>query len=151
MELLGESEVEADESVVSATKTWGDLWRLETDLLHLSPTRRAFISKRIERGRFGDLLKIANGHKCQLCEALGMSAHTFKKTNGTWYVEAHHIVPVSKGVVGSLGFANIITVCANHHRELHYGNVPWRDRGSAFEFTLNDRKISVAKFAPPTP
>lgn len=51
--------------------------------------------------------------KCQICN------FAFLKDNGDNYCEAHHLVPISQG--GSQEEINVVILCANHHRMLHYG------------------------------
>lgn len=59
------------------------------------------------------VLRRSNG-KCEYCGELG-----FKLRDGRTYVETHHIVPLSDG--GPDTVANVVALCANHHREAHYG------------------------------
>ena len=59
-----------------------------------------------------DTLKEKYNYKCQLCE------FNFKMKNGNEYCEAHHLVQLSLG--GSQMPDNVIIVCPNHHRMLHY-------------------------------
>jgi hypothetical protein len=61
-------------------------------------------------------------YKCLICEQLGQNLHDFKKENGTYCIEAHHVEPVANKKKGNLSISNLITVCANHHRQLHCGN-----------------------------
>ncbi|WP_442865011.1 HNH endonuclease [Bosea sp. NBC_00550] len=70
----------------------------------------------------GDKVKVARGHRCQICEATGLHPHTFAKRDGSRYAEAHHVQPVSKLIAGSLGEQNIMVLCPNHHRQAHYGD-----------------------------
>jgi len=60
-----------------------------------------------------DLKKKYN--KCQLCD------FTFKKKNGEYYNEIHHIIPLSQN--GKDQEINSLIVCANCHRKLHYATV----------------------------
>jgi EVE domain/HNH endonuclease len=87
----------------------------------LTPKAKERMSKRIERGRVGSLVKAARKHRCQICEALGSEAVAFLKPNGNPYSEAHHVMPVAKLVKGSLAANNIMVLCPNHHRQAHYG------------------------------
>lgn len=52
--------------------------------------------------------------KCQIC------GFTFKKKNGEPYNEIHHIIKLSDD--GKDSEINILVVCANCHRQLHYAN-----------------------------
>jgi len=59
------------------------------------------------------VLKQANG-KCEHCSSLG-----FLMENGKHYIEAHHIIALSKE--GRDTVDNVIAVCPEHHREAHFG------------------------------
>jgi 5-methylcytosine-specific restriction protein A len=60
------------------------------------------------------VLKRAKG-KCEYCGALG-----FVMDNDVHYLEAHHIVSLAKQ--GPDTVDNVIALCANHHRQAHYGS-----------------------------
>lgn len=113
---------------------------------HAAPTVQESLSRRIERGPIGDLVKQANGHRCQICEQLDLNPIAFLKAEGTPYVEAHHVVPVSEQQVGSLSAANVITVCPNHHRQLHYGDVLVEIGEEAFQIRLGGNSMRIPKF-----
>jgi len=59
------------------------------------------------------VLKRAQG-KCELCNKEG-----FECDDGTKYLETHHIIALSKD--GADRVTNVIALCAEHHREAHYG------------------------------
>lgn len=44
---------------------------------------------------------------------------TFTKRDGTPYLEAHHVIKLSEA--GKDKESNVIALCANHHREAHFG------------------------------
>lgn len=88
-----------------------------------SPKTTERLRKSIERGSVGKLVKEMSGYRCQVCKAIGMETQTFRTNAGNNYVEAHHVVPVSLGQTGTLSPRNVISVCASHHRELHYGAI----------------------------
>ncbi len=94
---------------------------LELKYQNAVPEIKEIISKRIERGKVASEIKKINSYKCQVCEAFGQNPYSFKKSDGEYYIETHHINPVSNLAQGSLGISNLITVCANHHRQFHYG------------------------------
>jgi hypothetical protein len=76
------------------------------------------ITKRIKRyKKIVDKIKVRYGNKCQVEEC----NFTFRKKNGDYYSEAHHLIPLSEG--GLQKASNIVILCANHHRMLHYANV----------------------------
>lgn len=118
---------------------------LERKALNETPEARTKTSVVIERGPIGNAVKKANNYKCQVCEALDLPVHSFLKPNGVPYVEAHHVVPVSKLHIGSLAATNILTVCANHHRQLHYGRVSVEIREWDFAIDIDAQTILVAR------
>jgi 5-methylcytosine-specific restriction endonuclease McrA len=126
-----------------------DLDELERKLLDRKPEVRERVSKSIERGSIGAKLKKANGFRCQLCEALGRNPLGFQKPNGEPYVEAHHATPISELEVGSLSATNIMILCANHHRQMHYGNVAIARTATEFVLTIDDKRISIRRFGLP--
>jgi hypothetical protein len=126
----------------------GQLDALERKLLDHKPAVRERVSKTIERGPIGAMLKKANGYRCQLCDALGKDSLGFLKPNGERYVEAHHATPVSAMEVGSLSATNIMILCANHHRQMHYGGVIIERTATEFVLTMDGhRKISIKRFS----
>lgn len=52
--------------------------------------------------------------QCEYCGVQG-----FELADGTFYVEAHHVIALSAR--GPDTVANVIALCAEHHREAHYG------------------------------
>lgn len=124
-----------------------ELEALRIRFQHASPKTHEALSRRIERGAVGDKVKKAQRHKCQMCKALGQEAVTFLKPDGVPYVEAHHVVLVSTLAVGALSPRNVIAVCANHHREIHYGVCTVEDGGDDFIFSLAGKSIVVGKNA----
>jgi hypothetical protein len=120
---------------------------LEQKFLRASPAVKARVSKSIERGPIGALVKKANGYRCQLCEALGLNPIGFLKENGEPYVEAHHVTPVFKREIGSLSASNIMTLCANHHRQIHYGGVGVVIESGRFVVTMGERPLHIPRLA----
>jgi HEAT repeats/HNH endonuclease/PBS lyase HEAT-like repeat len=57
------------------------------------------------------------GPGCQVCN------FRFRKKDGNEYYEGHHIEPVSRG--GTDDDWNLLVLCANHHRQLHYALIEW--------------------------
>ena len=85
-----------------------------------------------------------SANKCQICESLQSNPLGFNKRNGKPYVEAHHVIFVSRG--GSLSAANLITVCANHHRQLHYGRTALlKTEKRKFIFDIDGVNISIPR------
>jgi len=124
-----------------------ELEKLEHDLLKQTPKVRERISRSIERGAIGQKLKRANGFCCQICEALAGEQTSFIKRNGERYVEAHHVTPVSELEVGSLAASNIMILCANHHRQMHYGDVEVEHTKGSFKLTIDRVVLSIPKFS----
>ena len=136
MALLGEEEEELPPPVTPDDVTTAQLAALEKKFLRASPEVKERLSRSIERGNIGALVKKATGHKCQLCEAMGINPVGFLKKNGDPYVEAHHVMPVSKREIGSLSASNVMTLCANHHREIHYGQMQVTISGTTFDVLI---------------
>lgn len=122
------------------------LHKLEQKMKRTTPEVKKRISSYIERGTIAKKVKQLNNYKCQICEAQGKNPYSFKKPDGTYYIEAHHVEQVSSKKEGILSIANIITVCPNHHRELHYGNayLESADKNS-FLFSLDKQEIRINK------
>lgn len=74
------------------------------------------------------VLKQAKG-RCEYCGDLG-----FPKPNGEPYLEAHHLLALSED--GPDTPENVVALCANHHREAHYGH----DRAKLETAVLMKRK-----------
>jgi 5-methylcytosine-specific restriction enzyme A len=55
----------------------------------------------------------AKGH-CEFCGQPG-----FATSIGRVFLETHHIIPLSEGGLDMT--SNVAAICANHHREAHYG------------------------------
>ncbi|CEN74606.1 putative restriction endonuclease [[Clostridium] sordellii] len=102
--------------------------------------------KVIERGKIASEIKKYVGYKCQVCEALGKNPYGFKKKNGDYYVETHHIIPVTDTEKSKLSVENLICVCPNHHRQIHYGNVGIiSDNNKYIEYKIDDNIIKINK------
>ena len=129
-----------------ATAPGDSLNDLERKYAAASPQFKAAISRRIERGPVASKVKEATGYRCQICQALGSNPFAFAKKDGTPYVEAHHVTFVSMLVPGTLGPSNIITICANHHRQLHYGDAELRrENRDEFIFRLDQSEVRVPR------
>ncbi|MEM1118852.1 MAG: HNH endonuclease [Bacteroidota bacterium] len=139
----------ADDAKVKENKsanTKNQIAVLEAQMRNATPVVKERISKYIERGAIANKVKKLTGYKCQICEQLGESPYSFKKKNGQYYVETHHVEQVSKLKKGSLGIENLITVCANHHRQLHYGNsFVIKNDSKVFVFEIDGQEIEVQK------
>ncbi|ANM18244.1 PUA-like domain-containing protein [Rhizobium sp. N541] len=147
MSLIEEDFDEVSIAPHATADTPEDVETLEKRYMFASPEVRRRVSKFIERGPVGAAVKKANEYKCQLCEALGHNPLSFLKKNGTPYVEAHHVMPVSTRRVGVLSASNVMTLCANHHREMHYGNIIVNIQDSVFEVCLTEKTFSIRRLA----
>lgn len=67
------------------------------------------------------------------CQISGESL-TFKKKNGEWYCEVHHLIPLGEN--GSDDYANVIVVSPLIHRMLHYAEVSPIDLSKIKDFKL---------------
>jgi hypothetical protein len=132
-----------DENVV---KTPGQLKQLENKYKDAAPQVREVISKQIERGPLAQQAKKQNQYKCMICEQLGQNPIGFIKKDGIPYIEAHHVIPVSNLQTGSLDLPNIMTLCANHHRECHYGSVEFlQGREEIFIVQIHGKILEIPK------
>ncbi len=123
-----------------------DIDKLEKKMKKQSPELKQRISSFIERGSIANKVKKLTNYKCLVCEALGQNPHSFIKTNGDYYIETHHVEPVSTLKVGVLSISNLMTVCANHHRQLHYGNSTILENTEKhFKLTIDAETITIKK------
>ena len=73
------------------------------------------VAKRYERDpTLSTLLKELRGCNCQIC------GYTFETAAGELYCECHHLESLANG--GLDVSKNMIVVCANCHKRMHYGN-----------------------------
>lgn len=123
-----------------------NILELEKRMKNLKPEIKKRVSKFIERGKIAQDVKKLTGFRCLICDALNQQMISFSKPNGNTYVETHHVQEVSKLMTGSLSINNLITVCANHHRQLHYGNSLLENVDNEyFYYRIDDKNISVPK------
>jgi predicted RNA-binding protein with PUA-like domain len=147
LRLLGEEPDDLPSALDESTISLDKLAELEAKYPHAGPEVKHVFSKRVERGPVGAMVKQANGFKCQLCVALGLNPVGFLKKNGEPYVEAHHVMPVSKKEVGSLAASNVMTLCANHHREVHYGRIDLTIAEKTFDLAVGDKAIKIPRLS----
>jgi len=123
-----------------------DIIELEKEHSQAVPEVKRRLSKYIERGTIANKFKSKTDYKCQICDELGNDPHVFKKVNGEYYIETHHIDAVSNLNKGSLGISNLITVCPNHHRQLHYGKVDVLENNKdELKLKIDNKKILINK------
>lgn len=118
---------------------------LEKKMISAQPKVKNYISEKIERGKVADLIKDLKCNKCLICEKLNRDPYAFMTKKGKHYIEVHHVIPVSTRQIGVLSSTNLITVCANHHRELHYGDVMTEILYDRFHFHFGTRVIEIKK------
>jgi hypothetical protein len=149
IELSGRTEQVFDEVQRGDADSINAIEELEQRYRYASPVVRKAISRRIERGAIAQKIKKLTGYRCLVCEALGLSPIGFLKPNGEPYIEVHHIIPVAELTEGLLGIANLLTVCPNHHRELHFGKVSQLNAPpEQLRIRLDERVIEIKRFAP---
>ena len=145
--LLGNDLSELMMSDERADTSGDQLADLERRYLRAAPEVKERLGRHIERGPIGALVKKRTGFRCQLCEALGRNPVGFLKKNKEPYVEAHHVMPVSTKEVGTLSASNVMTLCANHHRQMHFGGIDVTITPNASEFVIDDRRVSVPRLS----
>jgi len=87
------------------------------EVLRAHPEKREYLIEAFARDRgWVAQAKEFYGHRClyEGCE------NTFKKPNGTLYIEVHHIIPLYDG--GEEGLWNLAVVCAHHHKMAHFAD-----------------------------
>ena len=78
-----------------------------------------------------DVLARANG-ACEFCGETG-----FPKMDGMAYLETHHVISLSEQ--GADTVTNVIALCANHHRQAHFGEI-WISLQNKFLEILKKKK-----------
>jgi predicted HNH restriction endonuclease len=149
---LSDEAMDAISALLGIEGTNGDNIRARIAMLDetfkdASPEKKQRVSSYIERGPMGAEVKKANGYKCQICEALGANPIGFKKKKtGIPYIEAHHVILVSTGQIGTLSSRNVMTLCANHHREIHYGDILVEATVDRFVLTHEGKRLEILRF-----
>jgi 5-methylcytosine-specific restriction endonuclease McrA len=107
-----------------------------------TPQVKQYLTRRVERGvAIGGRVKEMNQYVCQVC-----GARPFVTRTGRPYAEAHHVVPLQKLESGSLASQNVICLCANCHRKMHYGNVELAAATSdSITFEVNGDRITIQR------
>lgn len=102
--------------------------------------REKLVNAHIDRGQsIINALKRILGAVCQICGTEG-----FEKRDGDRYIEAHHLTQLARSTSNSLCSDNIILLCPNCHRQIHYGKeVILEDRGNQIYIQLNGFKGRV--------
>ncbi|KKQ21542.1 MAG: E14 prophage-like protein, partial [Parcubacteria group bacterium GW2011_GWA2_37_10] len=86
-------------------------------------------------------LKKLYGNKCQITG----EQYTFKKRNGQYYSEGHHLIELGKN--GSDSARNIVILSPLIHRMLHYANVEGLDLKKIMDnkltFKINGQEYTI--------
>lgn len=106
---------------------------LETDSVEKITTSTTIYSR--DRYIREAVLKHAQG-KCEYCKKAG-----FDLPNGRKYLEAHHIIALAKN--GPDRLTNLIALCANHHREAHYGALKQRLEAEMMSIVKERKRIQI--------
>lgn len=108
----------------------------------LPEEKNKIITRHLDRGKsITDSLKSILGAKCQVCEMEG-----FEKCGGGRYIEAHHLNSIAAKTPSALCTDNIILVCPNCHREIHYGkDVRIDDLGDTVNIKIGANKEAEIK------
>ena len=72
------------------------------------------INSRFRRPEVRSAVLARTEGKCELCGKLG-----FVTANGAYYLETHHVVPLSE--LGPDEVWNVVGICPDEHRKAHYG------------------------------
>jgi predicted HNH restriction endonuclease len=131
------SQIETSSGAINTLK------RLNALYAGLTPEIRAKkISNHLDRGdSVSRALKQILGCQCQICGWKG-----FKKRDGAEFIEAHHLNQISERYLGSLCTENIILVCPNCHREIHFGgDIKIGDDGDINIIELSNKTVHVPK------
>ncbi len=139
----------SDKDLIDAEKLGNDLAGitiLNEIYKKINIQKKDKLVKAIERGKIANEIKKYAGYKCQICEVIGNTPYTFKKKNGEYYIETHHIIPVSDIENSSLSVENLICVCPNHHRQLHYGNVDIILNSELYiKYLIDNKEVTIKK------
>lgn len=135
----------------STADTMEGILNLEKKMHKYRPEIKRRISSFIEQGAVAEKVKRTAGYRCILCEALGRKSLSFKNANGKYYIEVHHVVDAALRKKRVLNISNLMTVCANHHRQLHEGNSIFHGQNDHFLFLeidgkgFNIKKINITR------
>ena len=123
-----------------------DIVMAEKKYVNETPQVKERLSKYIERGGIAKAIKKHYDYECLICKALSLPSKGFLKRNKEPYIETHHFFPVSDLKQGSLGVNNLMTLCANHHREIHYGMIDSIESNDIyFVIEMNDQIYRIEK------
>lgn len=131
------SQIEASSSAIGTLRTLNSLYA------GFKPELRAKrIVSHLDRGdSVVRALKQLLGSNCQVCSWSG-----FRKKDDSEFIEAHHLVQISERHADSLCTENIVLLCPNCHREIHYGvDVEIKDEGETNLVRLSNKIAHIPK------
>ena len=141
--------VEEAHEIESGTNPLTTLKNLNTKFRSLAPKERnQKLQIYLDRGSaVTKSLKAILGAKCQICGWKGFQKRGVKAVkSGDCFIEAHHLTQVSEKSTGSLCTDNILLVCPNCHREIHYGNtMSLKVSTTSIKITLSDKVANIPK------
>lgn len=79
------------------------------------------------------------GHHCMMDDC----RLTFRKPDGTHYIEVHHIKPLCEN--GENEIWNLATVCAHHHRMAHFANQKSKRHVHDILMRANEKRLDAFK------
>jgi len=128
--------------IQAATNEDEEIQALDEIYQSAAPKVKHYLAKRIERANaIGGKVKELNKYVCQIC---GLQPFTTK--TGRLYAEAHHHTPLHRLTTGSLASQNVICVCANCHRKIHYGNVELiAADDDVIKFDVDGKRVNVKR------
>ncbi len=113
---------------------------------HMVPERRERVSNEVERApQVSRWLKAFRDYTCQICGTEG-----FHTKDNSRYVEVHHIQELHKLLPKSLCSENVLVVCANCHRKMHFADVEISADPNAprvLRISINDNEFIVERNA----
>ena len=73
----------------------------------------------LQHRRNPDVIERVRRRAGGICEKCGNKAPFFRRSDGSPYLEIHHVIPLSED--GDDTASNVAALCPNCHREVHYG------------------------------
>ena len=113
-------EVLTDELQEQAARALSDSPERRRQRLEAAPKKPSVIQiTRAEFRRNGDVVAEVMLRANSVCEACGRNAPFIRTSDGTPYLEVHHVIPLADG--GEDTIENALALCPNCHREKHFG------------------------------
>lgn len=122
-----------------------EIKELENKIINAQPAVMDYITVKIERGGIAEMLKELMSNKCLICEKLYHDPYAYIEPHSFPNVEVHHVIPISSKGIGANSLTNLITLCPNHHKKLHNGDVKTEILYDRFHFHFENRVIEIKK------